>query len=194
LIGRAEAVTLLGVLRLLSQAGNHAEIFERGGVALHSPLLAGSWPDLSGLYIQEAGAGGFGWDGTGIVAAEDAVAGAGYEAVGPVAEGARDGSDDCGEAPEAAELVKDKNDSVGAGQQALVSEIGVHNDVDGIEVGGIRAVAGQDAGRQRALQRGEAEDGVRIAAEDELDKAVAESADAVVEEDGRGHGWGCGRL
>jgi hypothetical protein len=38
------------------------------------------------------------------------------------------------------------------------------------------------------LQRGEAEDGIAIAAEDELDEAVAESADAVVEEDGRRHG------
>jgi len=48
-------------------------------------------------------------------------------------------------------------------------------------------MAGQDAGGEGALQRGEAEDSVGIAAEDELVQPVTESADAVVEEDGVGH-------
>lgn len=61
-------------------------------------------------------------------------------------------------------------------------------DVDCVEIGGTGAVAGEDGSGKRALQRGEAEDGVAIAAEDELDKAVAECADAVVEEDGVRHG------
>jgi len=46
-------------------------------------------------------------------------------------------------------------------------------------------VAGEDAGGERALQRCETEDAMAVAAKDELDEAVAESADAVVEEDVR---------
>ncbi len=43
-------------------------------------------------------------------------------------------------------------------------------------------------GGEWTLQRGELKDGVAIAAKDELDEAVAEAADAVVEKDGVGHG------
>jgi|SRR5271170_1257110 len=63
----------------------------------------------------------------------------------------------------------------------------VDNYIDGIESGRAGAVAGEDGHGERALQRGEAEDGIAIAAEDESDKAVAESADAVVEKDGVRH-------
>jgi hypothetical protein len=65
----------------------------------------------------------------------------------------------------------------------------VDDDVDRIERVGAGAVLGEDAGSESALQRGETEDGVAVAAKDELDEAVAESADAVVKQDGMGHGW-----
>ena len=65
----------------------------------------------------------------------------------------------------------------------------VEDHVDRIQIGGVDGVADEDAGGGIALQRGETEDGIAIAAEDELDEAVAESADVVVEEDGVGHGW-----
>jgi len=64
----------------------------------------------------------------------------------------------------------------------------VHNYEDCIQSGGTGAVAGEDGRGERALHRGEAEDSVAIATEDELDEAAAERADAVVEEDGVGHG------
>ena len=60
--------------------------------------------------------------------------------------------------------------------------------IDRVEAGGVDTVAGQDAGGDGALQRGETEDGIAIMAEDELGETVAESADAVIEENGRGHG------
>jgi hypothetical protein len=39
------------------------------------------------------------------------------------------------------------------------------------------------------LERCKTEDGIVVAAENELNETVAESADAVVKEDGAGHGW-----
>jgi len=59
----------------------------------------------------------------------------------------------------------------------------IDDHVDRVEIGGINAVAGEDAGGEGALQRGKTEGGIAIAAEDESDEAVAESADAVVDED-----------
>jgi len=47
---------------------------------------------------------------------------------------------------------------------------------------------GQNPGGQRTLQRRETENCIRVAAQNELDEAVAEAADAVVEEDWVGHG------
>lgn len=94
----------------------------------------------------------------------------------------------CGWAPRAFELAQGEEDGVRAGEEAFAREFVVQDDVDGVEVTGIRAVTGEGAGGERALQRGETENGVGIMAESELDEAVAESADAVVEEDGMGHG------
>jgi len=70
----------------------------------------------------------------------------------------------------------------------FIREFVVEDYVDRVQVGGAGVVAGQDAGSESALQWGEVEDRVTVAAEDELDEAVAESADSVVEEDGVGHG------
>ena len=64
----------------------------------------------------------------------------------------------------------------------------VEDHIDRVEIGGARVVAAQNASRKRALQRGELEDGVMVLPQDELGEAVAESADAVVEKDGAGHG------
>ena len=125
-----------------------------------------------------------------VEAAEDAVAAAGYGVVGRVAEeGGQELQEGCGWAPWASELLENEDDGVGAGEQRFVGEVMVEDDVDGVAVGGVGTVAGEDASGDGALQRGETENGVAIAAEDELDKAVAESADAVVEEDGRHVSW-----
>ncbi len=122
-------------------------------------------------------------------AAEDAVAVTGDGVVGRVAEEfGQESQEGCGWTPWASELVEDEEGGVGAGEQRFVGEFMVEDDVDRVELGGIDAVAGEDAGGEWALQRGETEDGVVIATENELDEAVAESADAVVEKDGMGHG------
>ena len=86
-------------------------------------------------------------------------------------------------------MFEDERRGVGAGEQRFVGEFMVEDDIDRIEVGGVGAVAGEDAGGEWALQRGETEYGIVIAAENELDEAVAESADAVVEEDGVHVSW-----
>jgi len=64
----------------------------------------------------------------------------------------------------------------------------VKDEIDRVKVTGVDTVADEDVGCEGALQGGEPENGISIAAEDELDEAVAESADTVVEEDRR-HGF-----
>jgi hypothetical protein len=95
--------------------------------------------------------------------------------------------EECVGSPEASELFKDEDDRVGSGEQGFIREIVVKDNVDRIQGSRVGAVSGQNAHGERALERGETEDGTVIAAEGELDEMVAESADAVVEEDGRGH-------
>ena len=65
----------------------------------------------------------------------------------------------------------------------------MEGDVDRIQIVGVGIVAGEYGGGETALERCKTEDGVVVAAENELNETVAESADAVVEEDGAGHGW-----
>lgn len=60
--------------------------------------------------------------------------------------------------------------------------------IDGVEIGGVGAMAGEDGGGEGALQSSEAEDRIAVMTEDELGEAVAETADTVVKEDGKGHG------
>jgi hypothetical protein len=50
-------------------------------------------------------------------------------------------------------------------------------------------VTGEYGSGESALERCKTEDGIVVAAENELNETVAESADAVVEEDGVRHGW-----
>jgi hypothetical protein len=124
--------------------------------------------------------------------AEDTVTPAGDSIVGTVAdefrqelEQERDGT------PECAELLEDEQHGSGAREQEFWRpvRITVDDNINCVEVGGTNVVTGKDAGREPALQRSEAEDAVRIATENELDEAVAEAADAVVEKDGAGHEW-----
>lgn len=124
----------------------------------------------------------------GVGAAKNAIAAAGDGIVGRIAE--KPGQklqEEGGWAPEASELLEDEEGGVGAGEQRFVGEIVVEDYVDRVQIGGVDAVAGEDAGGGSALQRGETEDGMAVAAKDELDEAVAKSADAVVEEDGVRH-------
>jgi len=70
----------------------------------------------------------------------------------------------------------------------FVGEFVIDDDVDCVEITGAGGVAGEDGCGESALQRGETEEGIAVTAENDLDEAVAESADAVVEKDGVGHG------
>jgi hypothetical protein len=70
----------------------------------------------------------------------------------------------------------------------LVRLLGVGYNVERVETRGAGSVAGEKLDGERALERSEAEEVVVVMAEGELDEAVAEPADAVVEQDGvRGH-------
>ena len=90
--------------------------------------------------------------------------------------------------PESAKAFEDKDDGVGAREETFVGKFVIEDDVDSVKVLGIGTVTGQDARGERTLQRGEPKDGVKITAQDELIQPIAESADAVVEDDGVGHG------
>jgi hypothetical protein len=104
---------------------------------------------------------------------------------------------ECGSVPRAAELGKHEESGGGAGEQEFVClfvcvsvwtmGVRIDDDVDRIQMAGVKVVTGEDAGGKGALQRCETESGIAVAAKDELDEAVAESADAVVEEDRVGH-------
>jgi hypothetical protein len=86
--------------------------------------------------------------------------------------------------PKSAEHVKD---SVGAGEQRFVWLARVNYYVNCMNAGRIDAVAREDARGKGALQRSEAKSVISVAAQHELHKSVAETANAVVEEDGIGH-------
>jgi hypothetical protein len=121
-------------------------------------------------------------------AAEEAVAVAGYDVVSRIAQERRHKlHKKCEQRPRARELFQDEEDSIGAGEQMFVGEFVVEDDVNCVEITGAGGVAGEDGCGESALQRGETEDGVAVTAENELDEAAAESADAVVEKDGVGH-------
>ena len=92
--------------------------------------------------------------------------------------------------PDSTESFQDEDDSVRAREKMFVGKFVIGDNVDGVEVVGISPVTRKDAGREGALQRCETKDGVGIPAEDELVEAVAESADAVVENDRVRHGLG----
>ena len=61
-------------------------------------------------------------------------------------------------------------------------EFMIFDNVDGVKAGSTDSVTGEDAGSERALQPGKAESCVAVMTKNELDESVAESADAVVEE------------
>jgi hypothetical protein len=126
---------------------------------------------------------------TDVRAAENAVAVSRDQVVERVAEEPRDElQNECAGPPEASELFKDEDDCVGSGEQGFIREIVVKDNVDRIQVSRVGAVSGQNALGERALERGKQKRTLAITAEGELDEVVAESADAIVEEDGRGHG------
>jgi len=120
-----------------------------------------------------------------VGASENAVAMAGDSVVGKVSqESGNHGQGSCQRAPWDCKLAKYIKHSGGAREQILAGKFGVEDEVDRVKVGRLNAVAGQNAGCDGTLQRGETKDAIAVAAQDELDEAVAESADAVVEEDG----------
>jgi hypothetical protein len=119
---------------------------------------------------------------------------AGDSVVGGVSEEfGKESEHECGGVPRAAELGKHEESGVGAGEQEFVClsvwtmGVRIDDDVDRIQMAGVKVVTGEDAGGKGALQRCETEDGIAVPAKDELDEAVAQSADAVVEEDRVGH-------
>jgi hypothetical protein len=124
----------------------------------------------------------------GFVAAEDFITVAGDAVIDEIAQGfGKYAREDGDEAPETAKLFQDEKRGVGAVEERFVRLIEIDHNVKSIEVCGIFFVAGENVGGQIALQRGEAEDALRVAAENELIEAVAESADAVVEDEWGGH-------
>jgi hypothetical protein len=141
------------------------------------------------LKIEETVADVFARERANVVAPEDTIAVVGNDAVSRVAKRAwKPRQQAARETPEGAELAEDEANGVGARTQQFVRLAVVDDHVDRVEIGGIYAVPSEDFSGEVALQRGELKDGAVIAAKNELDEAVAESADTVVQEDGVGHG------
>ena len=95
---------------------------------------------------------------------------------------------ECRKAPEAAELFEDEYHRVGASQQMFIRLIGVNYDINRIQISGVCPMASEDAPRQRTLQRSKTKNARPIVTQDELVHPVAKPANAVVEQDGMGHG------
>ena len=68
--------------------------------------------------VEEAGAGGFGWERTALVAAEEAIAVARYEAVGPIADCMREKLHHSSEKPpDSSQVHEDEVNRVGTREQ-----------------------------------------------------------------------------
>jgi hypothetical protein len=63
----------------------------------------------------------------------------------------------------------------------------IENDVESIEIAGIDLMTRQNPRSECALQRCEAKDGTTIVAENELHHPIAQTANAVVKDNGRCH-------
>ena len=87
-------------------------------------------------------------------------------------------------------MLEDEERCVGAGEHEFAWMFGILRDdhVDRIQIARVKVMALQNARGKSALQRRETEYCVAVAANDEPDQAVAKSTDAVVEDDGVGHG------
>ena len=143
----------------------------------------------SGLLVEESVAlAGIGQRAD-IELAEDLVAIAGNNLVQDVANHPRQYSpEETTNAPAPSEFAEDVGHGIGAGDESFLGLLVVRDDVERLEIDSIGSITTENLSGERALQRGEAEEILAIMLEGELDEAVAESAKAVVEEDGvRGH-------
>lgn len=121
-------------------------------------------------------------------AAEEAVAVAGNFVVSGFAEEfGKSLQKRCCEIPGSAELLQYEQSRTGTREQAFIFRFVVEDNINRIQIARIYAVAREDASGEIALQRSEVEGLFAVAAKNELDEAVAESADTVVEEDGIRH-------
>src|SRR5262249_27845721 len=113
----------------------------------------------------------------------EAVARARDDVVARVQDEEGEDAQDTGEAPRPAEGPEDVEGGARFDEDALAGGSGVDDDAHRVEVGGGLAVPLGHLRGVRALERREAESVARVALEDELHEAVAQSAHAVVEDD-----------
>ena len=148
-----------------------------------------SW---QGFWSEEVGAMLGRGQRTGVVAAGEAVAQVGDEAIGGVAQGLGDSGGDGGElGPGSGERGEAREDGSGAG--AGLAEGGGCEDEDG--VGGLLefdAEAGQQSVCDGGLGRGEAQAVAPVAGEQPADRGVAESAASVEEDEQAVADWAFG--
>ncbi len=83
-------------------------------------------------------------------------------------------------APRAAQLTEEGDHGAGAGREEVP---GIFDYVERLQIIRIEMVALQDSGCIGTLQGSEAKMGVGVVPDNKLDKAVAESANAIVEQD-----------
>ncbi|HWX92861.1 MAG TPA: hypothetical protein VNY29_09535 [Terriglobales bacterium] len=127
--------------------------------------------------------------GAGVELAEDLVAIAGNDLVQDIANHPRQCfPEETTNAAGPSEFAQDVGHGIGAREESFLGLLVVRDDVERVEIDSVGSMTSENLSGERALQRGEAEEILAIMLEGELDEAVAESAKAVVEEDGvRGH-------
>jgi hypothetical protein len=91
--------------------------------------------------------------------------------------------DTSADTPETADLSEYKDDSDRSGDQGFPRFILIDNDIEGVEGGGIGAVAGENLCGDRTLQGGEAKNLSPVVPNDELDEPIAQPANAIVKKD-----------
>lgn len=148
------------------------------------------WRDVLFVDAEDSITLGCCWNGACGVAAEHAVAQAGDEAVAGLAEEARNKRErPAEEAPGIVEELQDLGYAVGAMVDALFGGKGVGDEDD--PVGGhVEVEMGEDLLGQWAFEGDEADFGAFVALEQEADEVIAESANAIEEENGVGFDLG----
>jgi len=120
-----------------------------------------------------------------VVAAEQTVAGPRHQVIAEIARHSRHEAERGRRAPGTAQGAEDPERGVGLPEKTLVGPTARQDEIEGVEVPRVAAMARQDLARELALQRGEPESASRIARDDEPVQAVAETAHPVVENEGR---------
>ena len=121
------------------------------------------------------------WQGTDGKSAEETIADAGHDAVGEITQASRDkGKEACQQRPPSIQVGKYRNRGIRPQQYPLPGGKRIDYQADRVESSGIQATTGENLGSQRILKGAESVLVLKIMAENEPHKAIAETADSII--------------